>query len=65
MTNLLEIFSFDTTFWTKAGPIERESLLELIADKDAVFCLLTDKFDRQLIDAAKNLKVVGQCFSTI
>ena len=56
-----EIFSsFETTFWKNPGPIEREALLDLVEDKDALFCLLTDKIDLELIDKAPNLKVVGK-----
>jgi lactate dehydrogenase-like 2-hydroxyacid dehydrogenase len=52
-------FSFETTFWTQPGPITRESLLTMIEDKEAIFCLLTDRIDRQLLENAPNLKVVG------
>ena len=56
-----EIFSsFETTFWKKPGPIEREALLDLVEDKDALFCLLTDKIDLELVEKAPNLKVVGK-----
>jgi len=31
----------------------------MIEDKEAIFCLLTDRIDRQLLENAPNLKVVG------
>jgi lactate dehydrogenase-like 2-hydroxyacid dehydrogenase len=37
----------------------RKLLLEKIADADAIFCLLRDKIDKELLDSAKNLKMVG------
>lgn len=50
---------FDMTFWNKAGPIEQDSLLRMIVDKDALFCLLTDTVDKQVLDQAPDLKVIG------
>jgi phosphoglycerate dehydrogenase-like enzyme len=47
------------TFWSKPGPIERSSLLDQIADKDALFCLLTDKIDLEVIGKAQKLKILG------
>ena len=38
----------------------RQSLfIENIKDKDALYCLLTDKIDAEVIDAAVNLRVVA------
>lgn len=50
---------FEIAFWNKPGPIERGSLLSLIQDKDALFCLLTDKIDKEVLEKASNLKVLG------
>ena len=33
--------------------------IENIKDKDALYCLLTDKIDSEVIDAAVNLRVVA------
>ena len=41
------------------GAIPREELLRRIADKDALICLLTDKIDREVLDAAPALKVIA------
>ena len=53
-------FSFEITHWTKPGPIQRQALKELITDKQALFCLLTDKIDSEILNEAKNLKVIGK-----
>ncbi|MEM3692559.1 MAG: glyoxylate reductase [Candidatus Bathyarchaeia archaeon] len=37
----------------------RKVLLEKVKDKDALLCMLTDKIDAELFDAAPNLVVVG------
>ncbi len=39
--------------------MERDSLLEMIGDKEALFCLGHDKIDRELIERAKKLKIIG------
>lgn len=41
------------------GQMPREKLKEKITDVDALFCLLRDKIDKEILDAAKNLKVVA------
>ncbi|XP_028146739.1 glyoxylate reductase/hydroxypyruvate reductase [Diabrotica virgifera virgifera] len=48
------------TSWTGEGPVPREELLKNIENKDALFCMLTDKIDAPVLDkAGKNLKVVA------
>lgn len=50
----------EVSSWTECVPVPREVLLENIEGKDALFCTLTDKIDRELIaKAGKNLRVVG------
>jgi len=44
---------------TNSGPISRENLLQQIVDVDALFCLLRDKIDKELLDRATKLKVIG------
>ena len=39
--------------------LTRQELLDKVADKDAVLCLLTDKIDAEFFDAAPNLKGVA------
>jgi lactate dehydrogenase-like 2-hydroxyacid dehydrogenase len=52
-------FRFEMAFWNKPGIMERESLLEMIGDKEALFCLGHDKIDREFIERAKKLKIIG------
>lgn len=39
-------------------PLTRSKLLESVADCDGLFCTLNEKIDSELLDAAKNLKVL-------
>ena len=50
----------DVELWDSDLPIPRPALLEKVADKDALYCLLTERIDDELLDAAPNLKVVSQ-----
>merc|ERR1740129_766189 len=50
---------FEITHWSKPGPITRQGLKDLIPDKDALFCLLTDKIDQEILQCAAQLKVIG------
>ena len=52
--------SFEITYWSKPGPITRQGLKDLIPDKDALFCLLTDKIDQEILQCAAQLKVIGK-----
>ena len=56
----LFFISFEITHWTKPGPIQKNALKELILDKQALFCLLTDKIDEEILDHAKNLQIIGK-----
>jgi len=52
---------FDVEFWTGKDRPSRAELLKLVAGKDALVCLLTEKIDAELLDAAgKGLKIVAQ-----
>ena len=61
-TYLYSLFfkSFEITHWTKPGPIQKNALKELILDKQALFCLLTDKIDEEILSHAKNLQIIGR-----
>jgi glyoxylate reductase len=48
----LEIFK-------KNEPISRNALKDLILDKDGVICLLSEEIDKEIIDLAKNLRVIS------
>ena len=44
---------------SKEWPPSREELIEHVKDKDGLLCLLTDKIDAEVMDAAPNLKVIS------
>ncbi len=44
---------------SKEWPPKREELIEKVKDKDGLLCLLTDKIDAEVMDAAPNLKVIS------
>jgi glyoxylate reductase len=49
----------DAEVWEGELPVPREILLEKVAEIDGLYCLLTDRVDAVLLDAAPNLKVVS------
>ncbi|VEN46808.1 unnamed protein product [Callosobruchus maculatus] len=50
----------DVTYWTGSGPVPRAELLKNIQNKDALFCMLTDKIDSEVLDkAGNNLKIIA------
>ncbi len=53
--------SCDVEIWDFEYPPPYEVLLERVQDKAGLLCLLTDKIDASLMDAAPNLKVISQC----
>jgi len=44
---------------SKEWPPSREELINKVKDKDGLLCLLTDKVDSEVMDAAPNLKVIS------
>ena len=51
---------FDTDFWTGEERPPRAEVLRRVSRKDALVCLLTEKVDRELLDAAgPNLRIVA------
>ncbi len=42
----------EVTQWNSDDPVPREELLKNVAGKDALFCLLTEKIDGEVLDAA-------------
>ena len=42
-------------------PLGRARLLQSIADKDGILCMITDAIDQELLDKAPNLKMVANC----
>lgn len=50
----------DVTNWSTASPVPRSELLENISGKSGLFCSLTDKIDKEVLDkAGPQLKVVA------
>ena len=45
--------------YTGDGAIPRDELERRVADKDALICVLTDKIDGEVLDAAPGLKIVA------
>lgn len=45
--------------YTGRDAIPRVELLERVADKQALICLLTDRIDAELLDAARDLEIVA------
>jgi glyoxylate reductase len=45
--------------WSGEASVTRDELLRRIADKDALMCLLTDRVDAAVLDAAPALKIVA------
>ena len=51
---------FDVDYWTGEDRPPREDFLKRAAGKDAIICLLTEKIDRELLDAAgPDLRIVA------
>ena len=49
----------DMKYWDSEMPPSRDELLREVQDIDGLFCLLTEKIDAELFDAAPNLRVVS------
>jgi glyoxylate reductase len=49
----------DVDLYTGEAAIPYDELKARVADKDALICLLTERVDRELIDAAPQLKVIA------
>ena len=51
---------FDVEYWSDSDRPPRAEVLRRIADKDGLICLLTEKVDRELLDAAgPNLRIAA------
>ena len=51
----------DVEIWDVDSPPPYQTLLGSVRDKEGLLCLLTDRIDAVLMDAAPNLKVISQC----
>ena len=50
---------FHVTLNKKATPPSRRELLKNVAGKDAVLCMLSDRIDKEVMDAAQGLKIIS------
>ena len=46
------VISCDLDHWDSEDPIPRDELLKRVAGLDGLYCLLTEKIDSELLDAA-------------
>jgi glyoxylate reductase len=51
----------DVEIWDQEIPPPYDVLVEKVGDKEGLLCLLTDRIDAALMDAAPGLKVISQC----
>jgi glyoxylate reductase len=51
----------DVEIWDREIPPPYELMVEKIQGKEGLLCLLTDRIDAALMDAASRLKVISQC----
>lgn len=49
----------DVRLWNEDTPVPRRVLLDEAARADGLYCLLTERIDEELLDAAPNLKVIS------
>ena len=51
----------DVEIWDREIPPPYDVVVDKVRDKQGLFCLLTERIDAALIDAAPELKVISQC----
>ncbi|WP_019139367.1 2-hydroxyacid dehydrogenase family protein [Peptoniphilus timonensis] len=51
--------NFDIRYHDSNLPLKKEEIIEKIKDQDALLCPLSDKIDKDVIDAADNLKIIA------
>ena len=50
----------NTRFWLQDDPVPKEKIITEVKNTDGLLCLLTDPIDKEVIDAAENVKVISQ-----
>src|SRR4029077_20274465 len=50
---------FDVEYWTRPERVPRSELLQRVRDKDALICLLTEKVNDELLDAAPRIRIAA------
>ncbi|EEB14830.1 Glyoxylate reductase/hydroxypyruvate reductase, putative [Pediculus humanus corporis] len=56
---LLKKKGYNVTVWPHMTPIPREELLKEIVGKDALYCVITDKIDAEVLNKGDKLKVIS------
>ena len=51
---------FSVEVWPEYAPPSKEVLKEKAEDADAIITMLNDKFDREILEASKRLKIIAQ-----
>ncbi len=51
--------NFEISYYNSNIPLKKEEIIEKINDQDALLCPLSDKIDKDVIDAADNLKIIA------
>jgi glyoxylate reductase len=55
--SLLKQAGYDVTSSQSEGPLSHDALRAAVAQRDAVLCLLTDKIDAEILEAARGCKI--------
>jgi glyoxylate reductase len=50
---------FEVEYWTRPERVPRAELLQRVRDKDALICLLTEKVNDELLDAAPRIRIAA------
>lgn len=51
--------NFDIKYHDSNVPLTKEEIMEMIKDQDALLCPLSDKIDKDIIDAGNSLKIIA------
>lgn len=51
--------NFEISYHNSNVPLKKEEIIEKIKDKDALLCPLSDKIDKDIIDAGSDLKIIA------
>lgn len=51
--------NFEISYHDSNVPLSKEEIIEMIKGQDALLCPLSDKIDREVIDAGDNLKIIA------
>lgn len=49
----------DVSVWSGSAPVSKAELMKNLKDSQALFCTLSDKIDKEILDVATNLKVIA------